>query len=169
MVPLVYQTPAGACRPRQRPLILPVLAMMSAIGFCLLPFISVRRTQSRMDAITGSMEWQTTWPLGITAGPRIYPSPLENRMTKMGVTWTRDWRSLNTTHETLTGQPTYRGCGMAPRIYELHPMLDIIEKSSSDQEIRQFVDVMQHGTDEQQREAIDAAADRALSSRQRTK
>jgi hypothetical protein len=139
-----------------------ILAPVLGVAMFVLPFVSVRQTRSRMDAVTGSMEWQTTWPLGLTAGPKVDVSPVECRRRKMGVQWTPDWRFLHNTHRTILGSPTVYECGLAPPIHQLHSVLAQFVESSTDDEIRAFVGVMQQGADAEKRAAVETACDKAL-------
>lgn len=140
-------------------LVLVALLGLAVVG---LPFVSVRQTRSRMDAVTGSMEWQTTWPLGITWGPRVTPSPLELRLRQRGIPWTRDWQFLHNTHRILIGTATCYECGSAPAIYQLKPVLQQYADRATDTELREFVRVMRSGTKDQRDAAVRAAADEAL-------
>ncbi|HEY2588762.1 MAG TPA: hypothetical protein VGI81_23675 [Tepidisphaeraceae bacterium] len=143
------------------PIRLVVVALLG-IAVLALPFVSVRQTRSRMDAVSGSMEWQTTWPFGITWGPRVTPSPLELRLRQRRIPWTRHWQLLHNTHRTLVGTATCYECGSAPAIYQLKPALQQYADVTTDTGLRDFVSVMQSGTDDQQRRAVQAALDKAL-------
>ena len=51
--------------------------------------------------------------------------------------------------------------GSAPPIYSFPPdLLERFVKSSSDQDLRQFVDVMRHGTKQEKEAAVDAAVNK---------
>ena len=140
-----------------------VLVAAALVTLLFVPFGSVRQTRSRIDAVSGSMEWQTTWILGFTSGPRIDASPLELRLRKLGITWARDWRFLHNTHRTLGGNTTCYECGTAPPIYGLHALaLGDLVRVYSDDQIVAFVQVMQSGTEDQQEAAIGLAADAIL-------
>ena len=54
------------------------------------------------------------------------------------------------------------GCGSAPPIYVLHSALAEFARASTDAELREFVRIMQSGTDAQQEAAVQAACDKAL-------
>lgn len=134
-----------------------VIALAAAL---LLPAITVRQVESRIDAVTGSMTWKTVWLFGITSAPRLEVSPLETRLKKGGVSWTPSWRFLHNTHRNIFGNATCYECGSAPPIYHLLPVLDEFVRASTDDELREFVAVMQSGTEEQQKAAVDAAAEK---------
>ena len=140
------------------------LTLTAVLGLAILalPLVSVTQTGSRMDAVSGSMEWQTTWPLGITSGPRITPSPLEHRLTQLGIPWTRRWELLHNTHRRLFGTATCYECGLAPPIYQLKPVLPRYAETATTAELRTFIGVMQNGTDAQQKAAVQAAIDNVL-------
>lgn len=162
--PIDYQ-PSSHRRPR-RIIARFVLAPLVAFGLVSLPLTPVTQTRSRVDAVTGSMEWQTTWPLGLTRGPTLDVSPLELRLKKMGTPWTRDWRFLHNTHRTVFGKAICYECGMAPPIYSFRPAIQYFVDASSDAQIKEFVRVMTIGTEAEQSAAVEAAADAAFEPRQ---
>jgi hypothetical protein len=137
------------------------LTIIAAISgaLALARLITVHKTW-RMDAVTGSMQTQIVWPLGISLAPTFDPSPLELRLTKMGTQWNRNWSFLHDTQYTITGHGC--GCGTAPPIYQLRPAMQQFVDASTDAELRQFVAVMQSGTAAQQTAAIDSAAEKGL-------
>jgi hypothetical protein len=118
--------------------------------------------RERMDAVTGSSEKTVIWPLGITFGPRLEASPLEVRLRKSGILWRRNWCFLHDTGYSALGTVTSRGCSTAPPIYGFRSITQEYVQTSTDAELRQFVLVMQTGTDAQQRAALQAAADEVL-------
>ena len=124
--------------------------------------VAVRRVESRMDVVTGSMTWKTVWLLGITSGPRVDVSPLETRLRSSGIAWTPAWQFLHNTHRNVLGGATCYECGSAPAILELRPVLTEFAAASTDAELREFVRVMQSGTDAERRAAVDAAGAKAL-------
>jgi hypothetical protein len=93
-------------------------------------------------------------------GTRVEVSPLEQRLRRMGVTWVADWRCLSDVHYSLFDWS--RGCGPAPAIYFLRSEMKAFVDASSDQEIREFVRVMQTGTEAEQRAAVEAAEEKGL-------
>jgi hypothetical protein len=126
------------------------------------PTVPIRQVESRMDAVTGSMTWRTVWLFGVTSGPRVDVSPLETRLKTSGITWTPSWQFLHNTHRTVFGNATCYECGSAPPIYQLHPVLKEFAAASTDDELREFVRVMQTGTDAAQKAAVDAACEKGL-------
>src|SRR6266498_3821585 len=76
--------------------------------------VTVRKVESRMDAVTGSTTWKTVWPFGITSGPRTEVSSLETRLKTSNIAWTPSWQFLHNTHRNLFGVATCYECGTAP-------------------------------------------------------
>jgi hypothetical protein len=124
--------------------------------------VTVRQVESRMDPVTGSMTWKTVWLFGITSGPRVDVSPLETRLKSSGITWTPSRQFLHNTHRTVFGNATCYECGSAPPIYQLRPVLKEFAAASTDAELREFVRVMQSGTDAEQKAAVEAAGEKGL-------
>lgn len=162
MIPQSLDYARPARRALSRASIRLALPALLALALLALPFVSIRETRSRVDAVTGSMEWQTTWPFGITFGPKVSPSPLEIRMTQLGIPWTRRWKFLHNTHRTLFGTATCYECGLAPAIDQLNPVLPRYAQVATAAELRTVVNVMQNGTDDQQKAAVQAAIDETL-------
>jgi hypothetical protein len=113
-----------------------------------------------MDAVTGSRSVRTIGPLGIPLGTRVEVSALEKRLKRMGVAWVADWRFLSEEQASLLGAS--RGCGNAPEIYPLTSEMKAFVEAATDQEIREFVRVMQAGTPAEQRAAVRAAEEKGL-------
>jgi hypothetical protein len=147
---------------RRWPWRVPVTAVGLAVGLFSLMTVPVRQVESRVDGVTGSMTWKTVWFFGVTSGPRKDASPLEARLVQVGVPWTPQWHTLHNTHRTLLGRATSYECGSAPAIYHLRPCLQEFVDASSEEQIRAFVHVMEWGTEDEKRAAVDAAGDTAL-------
>ena len=126
------------------------------------PTVAVRQVESRMDPVTGSTTWKTVWLFGFTSGPRLDVSPLETRLRSSGIKWTPSWEYLHSTHSTILGNATCYECGSAPPIYQLRPVLKEFAAASTDVELREFVRVMQSGTDAEQKAAFDAAGEKGI-------
>ena len=126
------------------------------------PFVGVREDTQWIDAVTGSTRRQTVWTFGITRGPSVGPSPLETRLRDKGIGWSADWRFVSETQRTLLGTAISRGCGIAPPIYQIRSMLGEFVSVSSDDDLWEFVRVMQSGGDEEQRAAVNAAVEQVL-------
>lgn len=160
--PIDY-SPSNAPRSRQR---WPWGEMSIVVAVLLLfvcaPTVAVKQVESRIDAVTGSMTWKTVWLFGITSGPRLDVSPLETRLKSSGIAWTPSWKFLHNTHRTILGSATCYECGAAPAIYQLRPVLKKLTDASTDAELREFVRIMQSGTDAEQKAAVEAAAEKGL-------
>ena len=97
--------PTPARTPPLRDSLMSVSIML--LGLALLGgilFYPCRQVQSRMDAVTGSVERQTRWPCGITTSPAVEASFLETRLKTMGVPWTRDWRPIIENDVSMVGR-----------------------------------------------------------------
>ena len=124
--------------------------------------VTIRQDESQMDAVTGSMTSKTIWLFGITTGPHMEVSPLEMRLKASGIAWTPSWQLLNNMHLNIFGGATIRECASAPAIYHLRPGLKEFAAGSTDAELREFVRIMQTGTDDERKAAVEAAAEKAL-------
>jgi hypothetical protein len=160
--PLNYVSPDTARSRRRWPW--RTLSVSAAVLLLALaaPTVTVRRVESRVDAVTGSMTWKTVWLFGITSGPRVDVSPLETRLTSSGIPWTPSWQFLHNTHRNAFGGATRYECGSTPPIRQLRPVLREFAAASTDAELREFVRVMQSGTDAEQRAAVEAAGEKGL-------
>jgi hypothetical protein len=138
-----------------------VTAILLVVGL-VSPAITVRQVESRMDTVTGSMTWKTVWLFGIRSGPRLDVSPLEMRLKSSGIKWTPSWQFLHNTHRNVFGSATCHECGSAPAIYQLRPVLKEFAAASTDAELREFVRVMQSGTESERKAAVDAAGEKGL-------
>jgi hypothetical protein len=151
---------AQESRSRWRRALITLVIIFAAV--LLLPPITVRQVESRMDPVTGSMTLKTVWLFGITSGPQLDVSPLETRLKTSGIEWMRSWQFLHNTHRNIFGRATRYECGIPPLIYELRPVLAEFAAASTDEELRQFTSLMQSGTDAEQKAAIDAAVEKGL-------
>jgi hypothetical protein len=157
---LEYDTPCAA--KRRRSWRVPAAVATLVFAFFALASAPVRRVESRVDGVTGSMRWTTVWFGWVTSGPRTDVSPLETYLCGNGVRWTPQWHTLHNTHRNLFGGATCYECGPAPPIYSLRSCLQEFVAASSHDEIRQFVRVMESGTEAEQAAAVDAADNKAL-------
>jgi len=153
---------ASSHRPSRRVPVRLIVIVLVCLAFFAMPFVTVRQTRSRMDAITGSIEWRTDWVFGFRTGPWIEVSPLENRLRKIGVQWSADWRFLHNTHRTIFGRATCYECGTAPQIYQLRSVMQQFVNASSDDEVRALVRILESGTEEEQRAAVEATGEKIL-------
>jgi hypothetical protein len=141
-----------------------ILIVVSVLAFLviILPAVTVRQFEKRIDPVTGSMRSNTVWLFGITSGPRVDVSPLEKRLKSSGIAWTPSWQFLHNTHLNVFGNATLRECGIAPQIHQLRPVLKEFAAASTDAELREFVRILQSGTESEQKSAVDAAAEKGF-------
>ena len=134
-----------------------VLAMLSLT-------IEAKRDMISIDPVTGSIQNQTHWCWGMKSTPTVHRSPLADWVVRKEGSIKYDWHFLCGQGRSIWGR--YNGhaiCGPAPVIYPLHvSLIDGFVKQSSDEELQRFVDVMRHGTEAEQRAAVDAACNRAI-------
>ena len=159
--PLDYVSPDCAL-PRRWPCRLLVGTVVGVLGAGLLQSVPVQQVQRRIDAVTGTMTRKTVWPFGLSSGTRVDVSPLETRLKQAGIPWTSDWRFLHDTDHNVFGLPIRRGCGSAPPIYSYRPVLGAFAAASTDDELRDFVRVMEAGTGQEQSAAVEAAGEKGL-------
>lgn len=158
--PLNYALPDTA---RSRPPWLTLGIIGGLLLFALLlPPLTTRQVESSIDPVTGSMRWKTVWLLGITSGTRVNVSPLETRLKRSGIAWARSWHFLHNTRRNLFGRAAGYDCGSAPAIYDIQPILGEFAAASSDDELREFVRVMESGTELEQNAAVEAAGEKGL-------
>jgi len=133
-----------------------LVEIVAVVGVLLLPSVSVKQIETTIDPVTGSVRWKTIWLFGISSEPQIQESPLETRLNASGIAWSRSWQFLHKTRRNVFGGATSFGCGSAPPIDHLRPILGEVAAALTDEELREFVDVMQSGTDAEQNAAIEA-------------
>ena len=124
--------------------------------------LTFRQVESRMDPVTGSITWKTTWPFGITSAPRTDVSPLETRLKFSRIAWTPSWQYLNNTHRNIFGIAICHECGTAPQIFQLRPALKDFAAVSTDTELHDFVRIMQSGAPAEQNAAVETAFQKSL-------
>jgi len=124
--------------------------------------ITFKQVESRVDPVTGSMSWKTVGLLGITLSSRVDVSPLETRLKSSGIAWTPSWEFLHNTHRNIFGRAIVYECGSAPPIYHIQRVLNHYVSVATDDELREFVRVMQSGTKAEQEAAVEVAGDKGL-------
>jgi len=128
-------------------------------GVC---FIDVHEDSVWMDPQTRTEMRQSKW-FGIRMTPVITKSALDDRLSRIGFHHQPNWQFLHDSQSNVFGVVTVRGCSTAPRIYSFPPeMLRSFVNASSDQDIKNFMHIMQSGTEFEQNAAIESAADQAL-------
>lgn len=160
--PLDYVSPDTPRSPRRWPWRVLVAAVVLLVGVLSVPSITFRQVRSEVDPVTGSMRWTTVGLTGVPSPPRVAVSPLELRLSNMGVQWTRSWHTLHNTHYDMFGRPRMWECSSAPPIYTLRPVLNEFAAAASDEELRAFVGVMESGSEAEQQATVDAAAEMGL-------
>jgi hypothetical protein len=141
-----------------------IVAMVIAVLIAMLAMtaVPVRRTESRMDAVTGSVRYTTIRLFTNTSSTRVKVSPLETRLKSSGILWTPSWRYFSGIDRNCYGGVLCRGCGRAPEILRIGSVLQEFADASTDAELREFVRIMQSGTQAEQQAAIEAAGEKGL-------
>lgn len=129
------------------------------------PVVTVRREESHMDAVTGSLRSRTVWILRFASGPQVDISPLEERLKRSRIAWSPSWQSMHSTHRNIFGGATCRECGTAPPIMQLRMVMKEFAAASTDAELREFVRVMEEGSETQREAAVEAACEKGLRAR----
>jgi hypothetical protein len=134
------------------------LLVMAAVMF-LIPF---RRVEHQVDCVTGSHRRHTLWAGVIESNGSVRVSELERQLTTRGVPWTRAWRRTGGMEGfNVFGVQTLCAIGaerLPIGIGEREPGFDAFVASATDAELRAFLNVMESGSDAEQRVALDAAA-----------
>jgi hypothetical protein len=139
-----------------------VLGLLILVALICAWTVEVSTDDLQIDAVTGTMFRKTSWRFGFTTGERIDASPLEIELKKRGIPWTPNWCFLNSNGQNIMGLLLYRGCSNGPPILGMKPILQPFVAKATDAELREFVQVMQSGTDDQQKAAVDAAAEKVF-------
>ena len=118
---------------------------------------------TQIDSVTGTTQTSTRWPLGVTTGPRVSPTPLEARLTAAGIMWTPTWQFFGERGVTLYGRTFRYGCGRTPAAYTLGVFRrPEYWETMTDADLRGLVLVLQTGTEDQQRAAVAAVEEKLL-------
>jgi hypothetical protein len=127
-----------------------------------------------IDAVTASRKNQVwvTFTFDMTplmkTTPVVELSPLATWLARREGEIEYDWHHVNGTLKTIWGTSVGFGHGSAPPIYCLQgDLLEIFVNSSSDEDLGMFVDVMRHGTMQEQEAAVKAVTDKALAAMSR--
>lgn len=154
---LDYAPPTGGRGRRALVVVAGVLVVAFAGHLTLIA--PVRRTARSIDAVTGSTRVQTTWLRLFSTAARTAASPLETRLRALGVGWTPAWRHATSNDYNLFGQAISAGSGPAPAILGFHDarVQTRYLASATNDEVRELARVMQRGTPDQQRAAIERA------------
>lgn len=147
------------------------LRVIIVIGFVLagLVLAAVRLGVERedmgwMDAVTGTMKYQTVWGSGdavVRSDVKVTESALDRRLRAMGVQWEPQWRKVMGTRRSGFGIRVIYSHGRAPPIYFMafgrEEFLQTLLDGWTDEQVRTFVIILQIGTDDEQRAAVDSA------------
>lgn len=117
-----------------------------------------------IDAVSGSTRRQTIWMIGYEGPARMRQSPLDHAYRRLQLGWKPDWRKIKGDGINFFTGSRVRSHGMAPPIYALlSPQLQSwYVASASDDEIRRLFETMTTGSIEEQKAAVEAAAERGL-------
>jgi hypothetical protein len=151
----------GQGRPLKLSIVTGFAAAIAVALHIVMQDLPIRHIRVRMDAVTGSVESETSWPLGFTSGPVIHPSTLETRARQIGILWRRDWRTTQEADYAFLGVPPLTR-GAEPPIGEMALLDQLFLDHCSDVDFREFIRTLESATDEQRRRAIDAAERKAL-------
>ena len=119
-----------------------------------------------IDPVTGSIQKETQW-FGHTTEAVIKTSAIEKWINSQGNPHSHDWKRLHATRKSLLGQTVGADAANAPPIYPLRAgsLDDLFVINSTEQEISNFVGVMQAGTEDEKQQAVQAAVQKATSQR----
>lgn len=139
--------------------ILIILGLLAA-GFVAF-FLPVRTDKSLCDPVTGSHKTQTFW-FGIGLRPQYSWSGLEDWIAAREGGYESRWRCSYTLDYNLFGILLVRGCSPSStdaRVlgYDGGEIGRRFVAKSTEAEIAEFIRIMRHGTDDERREAADAA------------
>ena len=122
-----------------------------------------KAVQTRIDAVTGTTSRVTRWPLGVTTGPRVRTTALEQRLRSAGIAWTPAWQFFGESGQTLFGGRTYVACSLAPPVYTLVGFRrQEYWAAVTDDELRDLVFVLQLGTEDEQTAAVAAMEEKIV-------
>jgi len=159
---LPYSSPDIARPARRWSLLVGAVAVI--VLFLVIPITFTNSSSIYIDPVTGSLKRSWTYRLGTKTATQIDQSPLVRRMSILGIPWTPTWQFLHRYDRGFFGGNRGVSCGMAPPIYSFRAIATDYCEAATDTEIRAFVAIMQTGTEEQQRAAIDAASDKVFGS-----
>lgn len=129
-----------------------------------LPVVTVSETETRVDAVSGSVSRKTVWVSGRTTGWRHEASPLEKRLTKAGIQWRANWQFVHVGGSNIFGCMTSCGVGLKPKIGQMSSVMGEFVAGATEDELREFVRVMQLGTEAEQDAAVEAALEKVFRS-----
>lgn len=157
--PLDYAAPSIA-RPRWRWLLRTLIILIVTLLLTIAAeSITYRIDSTYVDTVTGSMSSRTTWLHGLYSNSQTTVSPLETRLRTSGIPWAPQWRLLSEHYVTLLTRA--RACNTDA--HHIHGnFLPNFVAASSDDELHEFIRIMESGTNAEQRAAVEAAMEKAL-------
>ena len=142
----------------RRRIIFAVLLATCVVLLILSISFPVNQNAAWMDAVTGSMKYRTTRLFGFDDEAVITPSPLGEWLIDREGSIQYDWRKIQGDQNLIWGHTVTRSHGRAPVIFRLRgERLRQFVESSSDDQIRVFIQVMREGTKVQRDAAVEAA------------
>src|SRR6188768_2189992 len=91
--------------------------------FNVLTGLPVTSVEGHVDSLTGTIRRKTVWLECIPTSGSYDVSPIERRLNQLRVDQVPHWEFLHHSTYNVLGQVFSHGCGMAPPIYELRPMM----------------------------------------------
>lgn len=143
-----------------RPVILVV-----AVLFLISILISVEVSTDRVwiCSACGSRRSEIEWIGGFKSGQSVATSTLDTWISRNAGGHQHEWCSIRGTSRNILGLKMAYAHGSAPPILRFPFDAQLIYmKSATTQQIAAFVQTMQSGTDAQQRQAVDQAANQAI-------
>jgi hypothetical protein len=124
------------------------------------PLIPYKRVDHWTCPVSGSTRTLTTW-LGCIHREVVVPSVLESWILRREPGFRPQWKFASTQTHYVMGF----SCGTSgqPPIFMLRPILDRVVQDSTDEQLSSLVSTLKNGTVEQQRRAVQEAADRIFS------
>jgi hypothetical protein len=154
-----YADPSLTAPRRRWPFRLAVAAVALLLLLGGLSFVPVRRVVNDIDAVAGSTREQTSW-LGVRGVAIVSTSPLETRLKSAKIDYRPDWHTLSDYEYSVLGFRNSRGHGTAPPVHAIYRWLDRWVATATEDELRNYVRIMQTGTETEQRAVVQAMIDR---------
>ncbi|MCC7146775.1 MAG: hypothetical protein IT443_10040 [Phycisphaeraceae bacterium] len=145
-------------------LVTAVLLIFVVTVLVVAPLIEIGLAEYWMCGVCGSKKQQSTWLWGIGTQPRVEESALAMWMAEHRLRHEHQWVYTHGRAYSLLG-PAARLTGELPAISMLlsNDLMAHFVRKASEEEITAFLDVMNHGTTQQQEEAIQDACAYAIS------
>jgi hypothetical protein len=117
------------------------------------------RWERRIDPVTGSIKESCVWVMGLWASERIETSPLEQRLKQAGIPWAAKWEFNHANQVNILGDVLVWECATGQPIYHIRHSLGGFAATATDEQLREFVSVMESGTRAEQQAAVEAVFD----------